>query len=781
MKHLRIRTLLVLIVVLVSIGFLVTQSTETAKKDQSYIVIMDLNPVVTYQGDIPGFEATKPGKGKKINPNSARVKKYQKFLEQDHEQSLRNAGLNPNRKVHDYTIALNGYSAIMTQEEADAVRLQKNVVMVMEDQQRFPQTDSSPDFLALNVDGGPWEKEYDGTGMVVGVIDTGIWPEHPSFADDGRFPEPSLGPLPCEFGNTAHNPNDAPFVCNNKLIGAIQMLDTYRLLIGATSEEFDSARDDQGHGTNVASIAAGNSGVEASILGREKGTISGIAPRAHVIAYKALGDLGGFTSDLAAAIDQAVADGVDVINYSIGGGAAGPGADELAFLFAADAGVFAATSAGNSGPGEGTVGNPGTMPWITTVGAGTQERFFEGTIVLGDDSVYLGASVTGGVGMASLVDAEFAGGDLCIPGTLDPNVVSGNIVLCRRGVTARSAKSAAVDQAGGVGMILYNNDDTDNLFTDTHWIPSVHIDQTPGLAIKAYIASDSNPQASIECCGIGSWPYAPSMAQLSARGPNPVALDIIKPDLVAPGMQILAGFSPLVTDEFTPDGELFAALSGTSLCSPHVAGVATLIKQSHPDWSPAMIRSAMMTTADPNVLDNDRISMADPFDMGAGHIKPGGVWSKGSVNEPGLAYDAGFFEYLGFLCDAFPETFANPAATCGFLDSIGIPIVATDLNLPSIGIAEVPGSQTVQRTVTSVAKENGWRTYNVTVEAPPGFSVTVEPSSIRLKSGETATYYVTLTNVSAPVGEWRFGSLTWIEKSGQYSVRSPIATRASLF
>ncbi len=255
---------------------------------------------------------------------------------------------------------------------------------------------------------------------MVGIIDSGIWPEHPSFADDGSYPPPPVvlddSRPTCEFGNTAHNPNDAPFTCNNKLIGARQMLDTYRALIGAAPYEYDSARDDNGHGTHTASTAAGNAGVEASIYGIPRGTISGIAPRAHVIAYKGLGDLGGFTSDLAAAIDQAVADGVDVINYSIGGGAGGPGADEIAFLFAEAAGVFVATSAGNTGPGAASLGNPGTMPWMTTVGANTQSRFFEGTGWLGDGSMYSGASITAGTDMLPLVDAEFAGDELCDPG-----------------------------------------------------------------------------------------------------------------------------------------------------------------------------------------------------------------------------------------------------------------------------------------------------------------------------------------------------------------------------
>jgi subtilisin family serine protease len=305
------------------------------------------------------------------------------------------------------------------------------------------------------VDGGAWDKGYTGEDVIVGVIDSGIWPEHPSFADDGSYSASPVGPLGdsrpnCEFGNTHHNPDDAPFTCNNKLLGARQMLDTYRLFF-LDPDEFDSARDNDGHGTHTASTAAGNAGVEASVLGVPRGVVSGIAPRARVIAYKGLGDLGGFTSDLAAAINQTVADGVDVINYSVGGGANLPGADEIAFLFADNAGVFVATSAGNSGPGASTLGNPGTMPWMTTVGASTQNRSFEGSASSSDGWEFFGASITDGTVELPLVDSADAGSELCRPGDLIPAAVEGKIVLCRRGAIARVAKSYAVFEAGGAG------------------------------------------------------------------------------------------------------------------------------------------------------------------------------------------------------------------------------------------------------------------------------------------------------------------------------------------
>jgi hypothetical protein len=267
------------------------------------------------------------------------------------------------------------------------------------------------------------------------------------------------------------------------------------------------------------------------------------------------------------------------------------------------------------------------------------------------------------------------------------------------------------------------------------------------------------------------------MTIFSSRGPNPVAPDIIKPDITAPGLQILAGNTPYPIGGV--QGELFQAIAGTSMSSPHIAGVFALIDQAHPDWSPAMARSAIMTTAYQDVRDNDRVSQADPFDMGAGHVDPGNKVHKGSAFQPGLAYDAGLFEYAAFTCGQDWGVFT--AGSCAFLESIGVPSDASDLNYPSIGIAEVAGSQTVTRTVTSVATEKGWRTYNVTVDAPDGYNVVVTPSQLRLKSGQTATYEVTITNQAAPAGQWRHGSLTWSETTGNYDVYSPISVKAALF
>jgi subtilisin family serine protease len=778
MKKLTILLVLMMVVAMV-MPMSVAAKRPEANKDV-YIVVMSPDPAIAYEGGIEGLPATKPDSGKKINPNSALVKKYEKFLEKEHNKALEGVGASQSEKIYDYTISLNGFAALLTESQAAEIGKQPGVALVLPDEMRYKTTDNSPEFLGLTDPAGAWAKQYDGEGVVIGIIDTGIWPEHPSFADDGSY-EPLSGyeGLPCDFGNTAHNLDDAPFTCNNKLLGARQMLDTYRYYIGADVDEFDSARDDDGHGTHTASTAAGNGGVEASIYGIPRGTVSGIAPRARIIAYKALGNLGGFTSDLAAAIDQAVSDGVDVINYSIGGGAGGPSADDIAFLFAADAGVFVATSAGNAGPGAETLGNPGTMPWVTTVGASTQDRTFQGSVSSSDGWEFLGASITPGTAELPLVDAADAGDELCAPGSLDPAVVAGKIVLGKRGGYDRVAKSLAVYMAGGAGLILYNEDDSQDQDADNHWVPTVHISNTDGLAIKAYIAASANPVAQING-GEFTEIDAPWMAAFSSRGPNPVAGDIIKPDITAPGVNILAGASPFPDPGFLP-GQLFQCIGGTSMSSPHVAGAFALIKQAHPDWSPAMAKSAIMTTAYQDVMKEDGVTPADPFDMGSGHLNVGDKAIKGSAFEPGLVYDAGLYEYAAFTCGMNWGVFTP--GSCEFLDSYGVPMEPYNLNYPSIGIAELPGSLTVQRTVTSVAEENGWREYAVSVDAPEGYDVTVEPSTLRLKTGQSETYEVTITSVYAPIGEWRFGSLTWydMDKNSHYEVYSPIAVRGTLF
>ncbi len=790
---------------------------EVAKSPTgSYIVVMKDAPLVAEFGqdelDSPKAEARRDEKEKK------------------QDQVLEEVGASASDKVNSYTAAVDGFSAIVSYKEAQAIANRDDVLVVYPDELRQPTTDSSPTFLGLTGPSGVWQNGYDGEGVVIGIIDTGIWPEHSSFADDGSYSAPPItiddipaGPnnpfiAGCDFGNVAHNPLDAPFECNNKLIGARQMLQTYRAVIGAEPFEYDSARDDNGHGTHTASTAGGNAGVQASIFGIDRGTVSGIAPRARIVMYKGLGTLGGFSSDLAAAIDQAVADGVDVINYSIGSSSYAIGADDVAFLWAADAGVFVATSAGNSGPGSATLGSPSSVPWLTTVGASTQARTFEGSAILGDGAEYFGASITGGAGPATLVDAADLGNELCSPYKAFSSDVTDKIVLCKRGAFARVAKSEAVFNAGGAGMILFNAFDSQSEVTDNHFVPSVHINNTDGLAVRAYIASEGVNATAEITQGVYTPIQGSVMASFSSRGPNELSGDIIKPDVTAPGVNILAGNTP--TPDMGAPGQLFQAISGTSMSSPHVAGVFALIKQAHPDWSAAMAKSAIMTTARQDVTKEDARTPADPFDMGAGHLNPLGTqWEdyndghdrghdkgekddkshdrgmkddkshdrgmkddksdfdeEGTIFDPGLVYDAGLYEYVAFTCGADLGIFTQ--GVCDFLEGIGVPMDPSDLNIPSIGIADLAGVQTVTRTITNVSGDR--IEVKAKVKAPSGFKVTVSPKKLKIPAGGSATFTVTVTSKkSAPIGTWRFGSLTW--KGDDYEVRSPIAVKAVLF
>lgn len=752
-----------------------------------YVVVMEAQPVL-------GNEEIAPEGAEPPDPDSAVVDEYEAELEAEKVEVLRSAGIDPRALVASFEYAANGFSAALTQAEAESLASQKGVLSVQRDELHQLHTSDSPQFLGLDDRGGAWDTGYTGAGVVVGVIDSGIWPEHPSFAarsDLGAAPialdtidldpDPAVEILStgCDFGDTAHNQDDVAFACNNKLIGARDMRLLYEEFIG--SETYATARDYDGHGTHTASTAIGNPEVEASIFDREFGEISGIAPDAHVVAYSACGNLGCFGGDLAAAIDRAVADGVDVINYSIGSSTPGlTGPDDIAFLFAADAGVFVATSAGNTGPGTSSIGSPASAPWVTTVGASLQKKTYVAEALAGgsEEIRVRGASITSETdGHLSFVDAANHGNELCDPEIAFSGDIAGKVVLCLRGGPARVEKSRAVFEAGGAGMVLYNPDDVQDLLTDNHWVPSVHTNFTDGSALKQYIA-DNGATATVEITDGQEEPRRGNrMAAFSSRGPLGAGAsdDIIKPDVTAPGVQILAGNSP--TPTLGVPGELFQSISGTSMSSPHVAGLLALLKQAHPAWTPAMAKSALMTTARQNIRKEDGTTSADPFDFGSGHVDPSGRASaEGSLFNPGLVYDAGLFEYLGFLCDAAPQIFVDAAATCGDLADGGIPVVATNLNYPSIAVSELPGAKTILRTVTNVSGVT--ETYRARVEEPPGYEVAVAPDRITLDPGESATFEVGLVNLAAPIGEWRFGSLSWVD-GDERRVRSPIAVKAS--
>lgn len=746
-------------------------SASPAKGKLPYVVMMAELPAVAYEGGLAGLPATKPAEGEKINARSKKVTDYAGHLKRKQKAALTGAGV-AEKPVNQMTTAANAFAVQLTEAEAERMREQQDVLVVVKDTMRQKQTDASPTFLGLNGKGQAWATGLTGEGVTVGVIDTGIWPEHPSFADPGlKRPEGLPDNIPCEFGDTSYNPADKPFTCQNKLIGARDMRTLYKLLQGP--EVYNSARDYDGHGTHTASTAAGNAHVKASIFGIDRGTVSGIAPKASIIAYSALGEGGGYGSDLAAAIDQAVADGVDVLNYSIGSSSPTVGPDDIAFLFAADSGVRVATSNGNAGPNAGTIGSPAQVPWVTSVGASTHNRGFNAIAKLGNGKQYKGASVTEALPSKPLVDAAALGNPLCLEDKAFNPAPTGKIVLCERGTNARVAKGKAVHDAGGAGMILFNNNDAMALITDSHWLPAVHVNNTNGLAIKAYIElARGNAKATLTQ-GVAEPAKGSVMADFSSRGPNmkPASDNIIKPDVTAPGVNILAGNTPTPGDG--RPGQLFQSISGTSMSSPEVAGLMALSTQANPDWSPAAVKSSLMTTARQDVFKEDGKSQADPFDMGAGHVNPGKVRAKGSMFNPGIVYDADTLDYVGYVCGSAENFFTS--TLCNGVKESGRSFEASQLNLASMASSAVAGSKTFTRTVTNVSDNN--LNLKAQVDVPAGFAVEVTPVRIRMKPGEKATFTVKVSNESSAVGDWKFGALTW--KGSGYQARSPIALKAS--
>jgi len=745
-----------------------------------YIVQMIHAPAISYEGDIQGLASTKPNSGEKLDRNNPNVQEYVGHLEDEHDDALRKSG---GDKLYDYGYTFNGFAAQLTVQQANKLLKVDGVMQISPDTLQSIDTSSSPSFLGLDAKKGLWQQlggqKNAGKGIVIGIIDSGIWPESLSFADsynektkqwtfasgkniEVKYKTPKNWAAACVLDNAT---------CNNKLIGAQYFNAAFGGDAGIAATrpwEYLSARDYNAHGTHTASTAGGNYNVQATGPAAVFGSISGMAPHAYISVYKALwstqdgSTASGFTSDLVAAIDQAVADGVDVINYSISGSTSNfLDPVEIAFLNAADAGVFVAASAGNSGPTSGTVAHP--SPWITTVAAGTHNRNSAGSATI-NAITYNGASLAVAAVTAPLVDSIAAGlagaipseVALCYPGTLDSAVVAGKIVVCDRGVIARVDKSRAVQMAGGVGMILVNVS-ASSLNADFHYVPTVHLQNTDRAAVKAYAAT-VGATATINAAVLTYTDPAPFTASFSSRGPLTAGGgNLLKPDLIAPGQDILAAVSPAIA------GRDFDLLSGTSMSSPHVAGLAALLKDLHPDWSPMMIKSSLMTSGY-DVLDGPNTNPLVIFRQGAGHVRPN------SAANPGLVYDSGFNEWLAFLCGA--TTGVNPAY-CDALAGAGYSLDPSDLNVPSISIGQMAGVQTVTRTVTNVGEKEK---YTFSYSGLAGITVTPSANSFNIEKDGVKSYSVTFTTNGAALGSYTGGYVTWTGNKG-HVVRIPVVIR----
>ncbi|URD78611.1 subtilisin-like protease [Musa troglodytarum] len=492
---------------------------------------------------------------------------------------------------------------------------------------------------------------------------SGVTPGHPSYDDHDMPPAPAKWKGRCDLNAT---------VCNNKLIGAMSFIDYNNVTRRSTHEPIDY----DGHGTHTSTTAAGAFVKGANANGNAKGVASGMAPRAHIAAYKVCYGDECQGHDILAGMDAAVDDGVDVLSLSLGGDSEPQGG-----FNAINRGVFVSCSAGNSGPDHSTLSND--APWLLTVGASTMDRSLLATVKLGDGQ-------------------EFDGETLYQPHDFGSKMLP----------------------------LMYPN---------------------------------ANEQSSLCVSGSLDRFDSPAMASFSSRGPSQITPGILKPDITGPGVNILAAWT-----------SAFEVFSGTSMSCPHLSGVAALIKKAHPDWSPAAIKSAIMTTAYATdnsrgpILDERRLP-ADLFAVGAGHVDPP------KAMDPGLVYDLTPQDYIPYLCGLYANNHVRAIVggpvNCSSVKSIS----EAELNYPSISVKlpaihSTPVSYT--RTVTNVGAPRS--TYRAMVDVPEGVSARVDPTTLSFeKVDEKKSFSITFRRRGGRRQGAVEGQLRWV--STKHVVRSPIS------
>ncbi|KAA8539667.1 hypothetical protein F0562_026359 [Nyssa sinensis] len=639
----------------------------------------------------------------------------------------------------------------------------EGVVSVFPSEKKKLHTTRSWDFMGFPQEVKRTRVESD---IIIGMLDTGIWPESPSFSDEG------FGPPPSKWKGTCQSSTN--FTCNNKIIGAKY----YRSDGFFGPGDFDSPRDSEGHGSHTSSIAAGGLVNEASLYGLGLGTARGGVPSARIAVYKICWSDGCSDVDILAAFDDAIADGVDIISLSVGSFIPFDYFDDpiaIGAFHSMKNGILTSNSAGNSGPAPETITN--FSPWSLSVAAGTIDRMFVSKVVLGNNKVYEGVAINT-FGLNDTMYPLIYGGDapqkghggyesrFCRGDSLDPTLVNGTIVLC----DALNFGADGAVSAGAIGTVMQDNGFKD--FALSFPLPASYLSSINGTEIFQYINSTGKPTATILKSTEKKDEFAPYVVSFSSRGPNPITRDILKPDLTAPGVDILAAWSPATTvtgSEGDDRAVLYNIISGTSMSCPHATGAAAYVKSFNPGWSPAAIKSALMTTASPMsvVLNTDH-----EYAYGSGYIDPA------KAAKPGLIYDAGEVDYVNFLCGEGYSTkslrlITGDNSTC----SEAINGTVWDLNYPSFALSvslREPITRVFHRTVTNVGSPVS--TYKAIVVAPPQLNIQVEPRVLSFKSlGQKQSFVVTVevifdTNVAS-------GSLVWDD--GVYQVRSPIVAHTT--
>ena len=723
----------------------------------------DFDATASYSGGVDGLAATSPAvTGVPLDANTAAVAAYDNYAEGQTAliSSAVQAEVPEAQLGSDFQTAYGGVAATIPANSVSDLLNVPGVAAVQLDSLSQPQDDNTSFIGATTVWPSLGGSAHAGNTVTIGVIDTGIWPENPMFSAVG-VPAPAGGLKGCsDFATGADAAHLGPaFTCNNKVIGAYAKLATYMANITTDGQEFCndatdkcSPRDPEGHGTHTSSTAAGDCVASAPLYGVERGPVCGIAPGAHVIMYRVCAAQGCFGSDSVSAVQQAISDGVNVINFSISGGGS-PYTDpvELAFLDATNAGISVNASAGNAGPGAGTSDHGG--PWVTTVGASTGPRSFGSTLHLtADGGATLdvpGVTLTNGISSPTpvVLAASLGGGeDAACSADAPAGSATGKVVVCARGGNGRIDKGRRVLAGGAAGMILYNQSAAvTDLESDNHYLPAIQT-QFDSNSIANFVSSHTSVMATW-AQGTAQSAQPDVMASFSSRGPTS---DWIKPDITAPGVQVLAGTTPQpdqTTADNGPPGNLYMAIAGTSMSSPHAAGVSLLVKAAHPTWTPEEIKSALMTSAVQTVVKEDGVTPATPFDDGAGSIR-----ADRAVN-PTLVFN---------------ETYANFVAAG--TDSLH----RVDLNIPSIDATTMPGSITTKRTAINVSGHQ--QNLDVQITAPAGVTITVGNNNhaLHIADGDTLTFPITIDARDVANGQY-FGSIRLVPRNGSNPVYMPVA------
>ncbi|KAL9243490.1 hypothetical protein vseg_017370 [Gypsophila vaccaria] len=785
--------------------------------------------IVLVHGDSLAFQngLTSSQQKGRIDINSEEYEKHATTLETYHKQLLQSTIEDGTyTKIHSFTHLANGFTLHTTSSQAEKLRKSPRVKLVQKDRGTKLMTTYTPNFLKIpqNI----WTQQpggqisHAGEGIVIGIIDSGINPFHPSFANIDGFTYPDMN-LTRFCGACETGPRFPKSSCNGKIVSARYFAAGARAVASLNaSVDFLSPFDAVGHGSHVAATAAGNYGVPVVVDSFYYGKASGMAPRARIAVYKAIYPTVGTLTDVLAAIDQAVKDGVDVLTLSVEPDEPAEGTItfldvfEIFTLLARRAGVFVVQAAGNKGPGPSSVVS--FSPWAVGVAACSTDRSYSVTLFLGDGQKIGGVGLSGptfgnGLLKYKLVlakDAVRVNGSFprtppyteeCqYPEAFDPMVVIGSVVICNFSTgfyNQTSTITSIIHTAktlGFMGFILLANPVYGDFIAEPVPLPVPGIlipNTTNAKIIRQYYERQTrrtdqgcvtkyDGKASIGEGRVASFDrQLPAVSRFSSRGPDIIdshgnPADVLKPDFTAPGQQIWAAWSPLSVSEPIFEGNNFALMSGTSMAVPHIAGIAALIKQYNPSWTPSMIASAISTTAT-KYNDNGDIIPAEGYDLGSSYPSTpfdigAGLVNMAKVLDPGLVFIPGEGEYVAFLCSLPNVDREKVEAASG--GSCNHPLQhPADLNLPSVTITSLVGPQVVQRSVINVGSKN--ETYLCAVLPPNGVAVEVSPTWFTIAPRMNQALKITL-NVTRAVKNYSFGEIV-LTGSLDHIVRIPLS------